>query len=51
MSGKVGHRRLTFKGHLSSILVPMIKPKPPRYQTLIECSMTAGGFGTEKSIM
>jgi hypothetical protein len=26
----------------------MIKPKPPRYLTLIEHSMTGGGFGTEK---
>ena len=26
----------------------MIKTKPPRYQTLIERSITAGGFGTEE---
>ncbi len=31
-----------------SILVPMIKTKPPRYQTLIERSITAGGFETEE---
>jgi len=28
--------------------VSTIKAKPPRYQTLIERSITAGGFGTEK---
>ena len=47
MSARVGHR-LTFTCHLSSILVPMIKTKPPRYQTLIERSIIARGFGTEK---
>ena len=26
----------------------MMKKNPPRYQTLIERSITAGGFGTEK---
>jgi hypothetical protein len=26
----------------------MIKTRPPRYQTLIERSMTARGFGTEE---
>ena len=41
-------QRLTFMRQLSSLLVPMIKPKLPRYQTLIERSTTAGGFGTEK---
>jgi len=39
---------LTFTGDLSSILVPMIKAKLLRYQTFIERSITAGGFGTEK---
>ncbi len=43
-----GSHRLTFTRHVSSILVPMIKTKPPRYQTLIERSITARGFGTEK---
>jgi hypothetical protein len=47
MSAEVG-RRLTFMRHLSSILAPMIKTKPPRYQTLIERSITADAFGTEK---
>src|SRR5439155_25523179 len=47
MSARVGHR-LTFTRHLSSILVPMIKTKPPRYQTLIERSITAGAFATEQ---
>jgi hypothetical protein len=47
MSAGVGHR-LTFMRQLCSLLVPMIKPKLPRYQTLIECSTTAGDFGTEK---
>ena len=47
MSARVGHR-LTFTRHLSSILVPMIKTKPPRYQTLIEGSITARGFETEE---
>jgi hypothetical protein len=47
MSAGVG-RRLTFRHHLSSILVPMIKTKPPRYLTLIEHSITAEAFGTEK---
>ena len=47
MSARVGHR-LTFTRHLSRILVPMIRIKPPRYQTLIERSITAGGFETEK---
>jgi hypothetical protein len=42
-----GHR-LTFTRHLSVFLVPMIKTKPPRYQILIERSITAHGFGTEK---
>ena len=44
---RVGHR-LTFTRYLSSILVPMIKTKPPRYQTLIERSITAGSFRREK---
>ena len=39
--------RLTFTRHLSSILVLMIKTKPSRYQTLIERSIPAGGFGTD----
>ncbi len=39
---------MTFTRHVSSILVPMIKTKPPRYQTVIERSITARGFGTEK---
>jgi hypothetical protein len=47
MSARLSHR-LTFTRHLSSILLPMIKPKPPCYQTLIERSITASGFGTEK---
>jgi hypothetical protein len=47
MSARVGHR-LTFTRHLSRMLVAMIKIKPPRYQTLIERSITAGGFETEK---
>ncbi len=47
MSARGGHR-LTFTRHVSSILVPMIKTKPPRYQTVIERSITARGFGTEK---
>ncbi len=47
MSARSGHS-LTFTRHLSSILVPMIKTKPPRYQTVIERSITARGFGTEK---
>jgi len=33
---------LTFPRHLSSILLPMIKTKPARYQTLLEPSITAG---------
>src|SRR5436305_8868320 len=47
MSARGGHR-LTFTRHLSSILVPMIKTKPPRCQTLIERPITVGAFGTEK---
>ena len=41
---------LPFDFHASSFqfLVPMIKTKPPRYQTLIERPITAGGFGTAK---
>ena len=49
MSARVGHR-LTFTRHLSSILVSMIKTKPPRYQALIERSITARGL-EQKSIM
>ena len=44
LRARVGHR-LIFTRYL---LVPMIKTKPPRYQTLIERSITAGSFGTEK---
>ena len=42
--------RPPFDFHASPLqyLVPMIKTKPPRYQTLIERSITARGFGTEK---
>jgi hypothetical protein len=47
LGGIRGHR-LTFARYLSSILVPMVKTKPPPYQTLIERSITARGFGTEK---
>ena len=39
---------MTFTPHLSSILAPMIKTKPPRYQALIERSISARGFETEK---
>jgi hypothetical protein len=45
-SARVGHR-LTFTRQLPNVLAPMIKPKPPRYQALIERSITARGSGTE----
>jgi hypothetical protein len=47
MSATGGHR-LTFTRHLSSILVPMIKTKPSRYQTLVERSTATRGFATEE---
>jgi hypothetical protein len=37
-----------FQYFSASILVPMIKTKPPRYQTLVERSITASGFATEE---
>jgi len=49
MSARVGHdshSRVIFP----VCLVPMIKTKPPRYETLTERSITAGDFGP-KSIM